>query len=146
MSATAQIPLPVPMKDERQMAMLAHVLQLFGGFIAPLIIFIVKRESKFVRFHALQPLIWQVCVIILSMVFVFILMGTMIFTIPMEAQPKSAEPPVAFFVMFGGMWLLIGGSWVANIILAIFYGIKANEGAWSRYPLIGRLAAKWAGV
>lgn len=146
MSASAPIPLPVPMKDERQMAMLAHVLQLFGGFIAPLIIFIVKRESKFVRFHALQPLIWQGCVLILTMVFFVVFFVSMIVAIPSQPQGKSAAPPILVVLMMGGFWLVIGGSWLLNIFLAIFFGIKANEGAWSQYPLIGRLAAKWAGV
>jgi uncharacterized membrane protein len=42
--------------DEKTMATLAHVLQLVGGWIAPLIIYLVKRDSKFVAFHAMQAL------------------------------------------------------------------------------------------
>ncbi|MGA9509258.1 MAG: DUF4870 domain-containing protein [Candidatus Sulfotelmatobacter sp.] len=41
------------------MATLAHVLQLVGGWIAPLVIFLVKRNSRFVSFHALQALLLQ---------------------------------------------------------------------------------------
>ena len=127
------------------MAMLAHVLQLFGGFIAPLVIFLVKRDSKFVRYHALQPLIWQCVVMAATMLLMFGFMATMLLTMPVEAQGKpNQQPPVAFFVMFGGMWILIMGSWVVNLFLAIYHGIKANEGVWSRYPLIWRLAARWA--
>ncbi len=44
----------VPTQDERTMGTLAHVLQLVGGWIAPLVIFLVKRNSRFVSFHALQ--------------------------------------------------------------------------------------------
>ena len=127
------------------MAMLAHVLQLFGGFIAPLVIFLVKRDSKFVRYHALQPLIWQCVVMVATMLLMFGFMITMFLTMPVEAQGKTnQQPPVAFFVMFGGMWILIAGSWMVNLFLAIYHGIKSNEGAWSRYPLIWRLAARWA--
>jgi len=46
--------------DERTMAILAHMLQTVGLWIAPLIIFVVKRESKFVSFHVLQALLLQV--------------------------------------------------------------------------------------
>src|SRR5580704_17545146 len=46
-------------QDERTMGTLAHVLQLVGGWIAPLIIFLVKRDSRFVSFHALQVLLLQ---------------------------------------------------------------------------------------
>jgi hypothetical protein len=44
-AATAQA---VTTDNERTMAVLAHVLQLVGGWIAPLIIFFIKRESRFV--------------------------------------------------------------------------------------------------
>jgi len=40
-------------QDEKTFALLAHVLG-FSGFIAPLVFFLVKRDSKFVSFHALH--------------------------------------------------------------------------------------------
>jgi len=49
-----------PTLDERTMAILAHMLQILGLWIAPLIIFVIKRESRFVSFHALQALLLQV--------------------------------------------------------------------------------------
>jgi hypothetical protein len=46
----------IPSPDERTMAMLAELLQLFSWMIGPLILFLVKRDSAFVRFHALQAM------------------------------------------------------------------------------------------
>jgi uncharacterized membrane protein len=46
-------------QDERTMAVRAHALQLMGGWIAPLVIFFVKRQSRCVSFHALQVLFLQ---------------------------------------------------------------------------------------
>ena len=46
--------------DERTMATLAHALQLVGSWIAPLIIFLIRRRSRFVSFHALQALLLQI--------------------------------------------------------------------------------------
>ena len=46
--------------DERTMATLAHALQLIGAWIAPLIIFLIRRQSRFVSFHALQALLLQI--------------------------------------------------------------------------------------
>jgi hypothetical protein len=54
------------------MAFLAHLLQVFTGFIGPLIIFCVKQDSRFVKFHALQSLVWQLCNMSL---FVFVMIG-----------------------------------------------------------------------
>jgi uncharacterized Tic20 family protein len=141
--SAAPLALTPPTQDERNMAMLAHVLQLFGGFIAPLIIFLVKRDSRFVRFHALQPLIWHATFFVIMMVAMFSLFLTMFLSIPMEAHAKSTQPPVAFFAMFGSVWLFAMGSWIINLFLAIFFGIKAYEGQWARYPVIGNLAWKW---
>jgi hypothetical protein len=136
--------IPQPTPDERKIAMLAHVMQLFGSFVAPLIIFLVKRDSKFVKFHALQPLIWQAVVWILTIVVMIGLFTTMILTIP--SQHNDKQPPFGMFLFMFGFWGLMMANWVINLILAIYFGIKANDGAWSRYPLIGRLAAHWAGI
>jgi len=49
------------------MAVLCHVLQLIGGWIEPLVIFFVKRQSRFVTFHALQVLLFQGLCLFLEM-------------------------------------------------------------------------------
>src|SRR5262244_4325887 len=69
----------VPTQDERTMALLAHVLGIFAGFLAPLIFFLVKRDSKFVSFHALQALAWHI------IYFVCIFGALMIFIVSMIA-------------------------------------------------------------
>ena len=61
------IQVPVAQQDERTLAMLAHVLQAFSGFIAPLVILVVKRQSRFVSFHAVQALLWQVTYFVIAM-------------------------------------------------------------------------------
>jgi len=60
-----QIAPPEITSDEKTVATLAHVLQLVGGWIAPLIIYLVKRDSKFVAFHAMQALLWQLVFMVL---------------------------------------------------------------------------------
>jgi uncharacterized protein len=131
--------LPVPTADERTMALLAHLLQVFTGFIAPLVIFCVKQDSRFVKFHALQSLVWQLCYMALFFG------GMMIFMVSIFAnvfQAHSAghapnEMPVAF-LFFPIFWLLAAGGWVTNFILGIIYGMKANRGEWAAYPVIGK--------
>jgi uncharacterized membrane protein len=49
--------LPDPSSDEKTMATLAQVLQIIGSWIAPLVIYLLRRESKFVSFHAMQALL-----------------------------------------------------------------------------------------
>lgn len=66
--------LPSPGPDERSLAMLAHALQIVGGFIAPLVIFLIRRDSRFVGFHALQALLLQ----LVYLFFWFILFGSLV--------------------------------------------------------------------
>ena len=130
----------VPTKDECTMAFLAHLLQVFTGFIAPLVIFLVKQDSRFVKYHALQSLIWQLCYMAVVFGGMIVFLGSMFLTIahPGAAVPGQHQPPPpAIFLVLPVMWLLMMGGWVINLILGIVYGIKANRGEWAGYPIIG---------
>ncbi len=131
----------VPTQDERTMATLAHVLQLVGWWIAPLIIFLLKRESRFVSFHALQALLLQiahVCIAVVGMVlWVLVIFGAI-----MRHPQTSTGPPPTFLLIMPLFWLGWMGMWVLVLVVAIVYGIKAGRGEWAEYPLLGRLARK----
>ena len=71
------------------MAVLAHVLQLIGGWIAPLVIFLVKRQSRFISFHALQVLLFEGVVIILTMIGM-----TAVFNITLQVRLFSSFSPL----------------------------------------------------
>jgi|SRR4029077_2738076 uncharacterized membrane protein len=131
-----------PSQDERTMAVLAQVLQVVGWWIAPLIIFLVKRESRFVRFHALQALLLQGVYVIVSGVFMVIWFGTFFLTMSRHSGGSNTTPPPAFFVLFPLIWLGFMGLWVAMLVIAIVYGIKAGRGEWAEYPLLGSLSRR----
>lgn len=134
-----------PTPDERTLAMLAHVLQMFSGFIGPLIIYLVKRESRFVAFHAVQALIWQAAffaLTALSMIAWFVVM----FSAVLKHPSSSNQLPSGFFPAFPLIALVWVGGWLIGIALAIVYGIKANQGEWAGYPVIGRWARRLARV
>jgi uncharacterized protein len=85
--------LPEPSPDEKTMATLAQVLQIVGSWIAPLIIYLIRRESKFVSFHAIQALLWQAVVLIVSFG-VTILWFSVIFTMVFANGGHAAESKV----------------------------------------------------
>ncbi len=134
-------PVP-PTQDERTFAMLAHLLACFGGgFIAPLIILLAKKDSRFVKFHAIQALVMSVALFAVFFGGFFI---TMIVTVStgMARTPGSLRgPPVAFLLMFP----LFGLSMMAWVVTSIVLGVRANEGRWSALPGIGRLTRKLMG-
>ena len=122
------------------MAFLAHLLQVFTGFIAPLIIYCVKQDSRFVKFHALQSLIWQLCYMGLffgGMILFFFSIFASAFS-GAAGGHASHGPPPTFLFFFPAFWLFWLLGWVGNVVLGVLYGIKANRGEWAGYPIIGK--------
>ena len=124
------------------MALLVHVLSIFTGFWAPLIIYLIKRDSKFISFHALQSLLWHVLYMVGAMVFVFALIFIFFatFMTHVVAQHGAGPPPLTLFMVFPFFWLGMILLWAVNLLLGILFAIKANAGEWAMYPLVG----KWA--
>ncbi|MBN2799162.1 MAG: DUF4870 domain-containing protein [Deltaproteobacteria bacterium] len=101
-------------KDDRTMALLAHLSVLVMPVIIPVILWAIKKdESPFVAYHAMQALVYQ---LITTTVVFFIIFFVMLITMGL-----------CFPIVFVGFLPAIGG---------ILYGLKANEGQWVGYPLI----------
>lgn len=128
--------------DERTMATLAHALQLIGSWIAPLIIFLIRRQSRFVSFHALQALLLQIVHTIIVLVFMTLWFTTIFTTVFHETSGKPLELPPALLILMPLVWLGFMGLWVGTLIIAILYAIKAGRGEWADYPVLRKLARK----
>lgn len=107
----------MPSREERTWGMLCHLgifvghFIPFGNFLAPLIIWLVKREeSEFIAHHGKESLNFQISI------FIYL-----------------AAAFVLTFVLIGFPFLI--GLWVFSLIIVIIAGLKANEGLYYRYPL-----------
>ena len=112
-------------QDDRTWAMLGHIAGLagyltgIGQYIGPLVIFILyKDKSKFVAFHALQSLFFQLAILVAGLLVVLIAMLTCV----------------------GGL-LAIPLS-IAAIVYPIVVGLKASHGEWHEYWLVGEWARR----
>jgi uncharacterized Tic20 family protein len=132
-----------PTQDERTMATLAHALQIIGSWIAPLVIFLIRRESRFVSFHALQALLLQIVHVIAIVIFMLGWFALIISTIfaHVGTKPPTA-PPLGFFIVLPVFWLFIMAVNITILVIAIMYSIKAGRGEWAEYPVLGRLARR----
>ncbi len=109
---TDQEPPYVPTSDERTMAILSHILNFFAPFLAPLVIYLLKKdESKFVEWHAKESLNFQITLFIISVVLILTVVGIL-------------------FLWFVG---------IADAVLLIVASVKASENKLYRYPLNIRL-------
>ncbi|MCI1132171.1 DUF4870 domain-containing protein [Stenotrophomonas sp. SBJS02] len=103
--------------DQRTMALAAHLLGIFTGFIGALIIWLINKDDAskaFVTDQAKEALNFQITVTI-AMVISIILM----------------------IVIIGGILAPIVG--VINLVFCIIAAVKANNGEAYRYPFTLRL-------
>jgi uncharacterized Tic20 family protein len=106
---------PPPTADDKNMAMLAHLLSIFTGFLGPLIIWLVKKDtSPFVDDQGKEALNFQLTLLI------------------------------AYFVggitacLFIGFFIVLA-AWVCGLIFAILGTLKAKDGIAYRYPMTIRM-------
>ena len=141
----AAAPPPVT-RDECTLGMLAHILQIFSWLIGPGIIFFVRRDSKFVRYHALQVVFFQLLLMILWLASLIAIFAGAFVAVSRRSEAALthafAFPVLVVVILWGGGAL----TWVLNLVLGIVYGLRANNGEWAGYPGIKYLAAKVAGV
>ncbi len=86
-------------QDDRTMATLAHALQLVGWWIVPLIIFLLKRDSRFSSFHALQALLLQILYMVVMGAFVVLWFGAFFLVMAHGPKDSNAPPPAFLFLM-----------------------------------------------
>lgn len=136
-------------QDEKAFAGLAHALMISTWWIGPLIIYLTKRESRFVSFHSLQALFWQIVFTLLyaaGMVAFFAAMFSTVLSMPQGKTPEPPRFPAALFFVFPLFWLTVMGGFAISMTLGIIYCLKAMRGQWAGYPLIGRLARRIVGI
>jgi uncharacterized membrane protein len=123
------------------MAVLAHALQVVGGWIPPLIIFFVRRQSRFVSFHSLQVLFLElIYLVFIVFMMTFWIAGVLLAMAHTHGNNNSF--PAALFVVFPIFWLGFMMVWATKILAAVIYSIKAGRGEWAEIPLVGGWARR----
>jgi len=129
-------------QDDRTMAVLTQVLQVVGGWIAPLIIFFIRRQSRFVSFHSLQVLFLELVYMAIYVVLVVVWISSIGLVIIRTHGADNHPFPAALFIVLPLLWLALMGLWVVRIVIAVVYAVKAGRGEWAEYPVLGGLARR----
>lgn len=104
-------PAYTPTSDDRTAAVLAHLLTLVCGFIAPLVIYLVKKdESQYVSEHAKESLNFQITL------FIGYIIGF-----------------ITLIILIGILILMVIG--IVHLVLVIVATIRASENKMYRYPV-----------
>ncbi|TDF93843.1 DUF4870 domain-containing protein [Paenibacillus piri] len=97
--------------EDKTLALLSHILSLFVGFIAPLVIWLIKKDqSQYVAEQAKESLNFQISLLIyyfVAWILTFLVIGL----------------------------ILLPALWVFSVIVVILAAVKANSGEMYRYPL-----------
>lgn len=106
-----------PSQDDRNLAMVAHLLGIVSSFIGALIIWLIKKdESPFIAQEAKEALNFQITLFIGH-----VIAGAMM------------------FVLIG--FLLFPLLWIINVIFSIMGAMAASKGQGYRYPFAIRLVS-----
>ena len=118
--------------DENVAALLSYIL----GWIGGLIFFLIEKDSRLVKFHAVQSIMLNVLAVVVAFVlwivtFVFVIIGAAIGD-----------------VLGGIVTLLATLIWVAfgvGILIAVIMClVKAFQGQYFKLPIIGNFAEKFS--
>lgn len=118
--------------DENIAALLSYIF----GWVSGLIFFLIEKDSRLVRFHAMQSILLNVLVIIL---FIVVWIATVILVIIGSAIGD----------VVGGLFSLVGFLlWIVlfiGVLLAVILClVKAFQGQYFKLPVIGNFAEKFS--
>lgn len=104
------------------------------GIVALVLIFI-EKDNKFVRFHAIQSVIYHIAAfaIIIS---VWIIGGILALALSQISQVLGLIGIVVYL-----LGLLLWFGWLAGMIYA---AIKSYQGSMFKFPIVGNMAEKWS--
>ena len=118
--------------DENIAALLSYV----AGWITGLVFFLIEKDSRLVRFHAMQSLIWSGGGLVV-LIALWIVVAILSFII------GQVSGVLGFLVsmVFGLVATVIG---IAILVGAIIALIKAYQGQYFKLPVVGNLAEKYS--
>ena len=118
--------------DENVAALLSYIF----GWVSGLIFFLIEKDSRLVRFHAMQSILFNVLIGVLLFV-------AWIATFILWAIAAAIGDVAATLVglISGLVWLVVP---IAVLIVVILCLVKAYQGQYFKLPIIGNLAEKFS--
>jgi uncharacterized membrane protein len=118
--------------DENIAALLAYIF----GWVSGLVFFLIEKDSKLVRFHAMQSILFCVVVAVL---------GFALWIVTFLLLIVAAMLPDVMGTLFGLLATLICLIFsIAGLIAWILCVVRAYQGQFFKLPVIGNMAEKIA--
>jgi uncharacterized membrane protein len=118
--------------DENVAALLSYVF----GWVSGLIFFLIEKESRLVRFHAMQSILLNVLAII---IYIVLWVVSLVIWVITSQLPGILGGLINIVLML--FWLVIG---LGILIAWIMCLIKAYQSQYFKLPVIGNFAEKFS--
>jgi len=118
--------------DENIAALLSYVF----GWVSGLIFFLIEKDSRLVRFHAMQSLLLQVVFVVLAIV-----IWVIVFVLVIIASQVSGLLSTLVSIVATLIWIVL----ILGIVVAwIMCLVKAYQSQYFKLPVIGNFAEKFS--
>ena len=111
------------------------------GIIA-IILLIIEKENRFVKFHALQSILLHVAALILMIALWVISAVVFVGGIAASAATNTGAIGGLASMLLGLIWFVFVILYLLGLIIS---AVKAYQGSMFKLPIIGNMAAKWSG-
>ena len=115
-------------------------------WIVGLIFFFIEKENKFVRFHAMQSILFGIAnTVIMTVLAIIATILTVVFTIGGAAAATatgSGGIGGLASLLVGLIWLIFWLIAIVCLVGLIFAAVKAYQGQKFKLPIIGNMAEK----
>ncbi len=116
-------------------ANLAALLSYVFGWLSGLIFLLIEKDSKLVRFHAMQSILLNVCCAVVAFV-----LWIVMFILLMVVSQISGSLSTILGLLFTLVWLAFS---VGILIAWVMCLIKAYQSQFFKLPIIGDFAEKF---
>jgi uncharacterized membrane protein len=118
--------------DENIAALLSYVF----GWVSGLIFFLIEKDSRLVRFHAMQSLLFNVLVAVVG-----IALWIVLFVVFLVVSQVSGALATILSLVSLLVWLVFGIGILAGWVLCL---VKAFQSQYFKLPVIGNFAEKFS--
>jgi uncharacterized membrane protein len=118
--------------DENIAALLSYIF----GWVSGLIFFLIEKDSRLVRFHAMQSLLFNVLAFVVGIALWIVLFVVFMIAAQISGALTTLLSLVSILVWVVFMIALFGG-----LILCL---VKAFQGQYFKLPIIGNFAEKFS--
>lgn len=118
--------------DENVAALLSYIF----GWVSGLVFFLIEKDSRLVRFHAMQSILLNAAAIILGFVLWFVwVFGVILFS-------SISDSLGSLIGLLLGLLLFV--FWIGLLIAVVLCLIKAYQKQYFKLPIIGNFAEKFS--